>query len=128
MKRESRLLFTKAVDSLVLSIEHYNRSWDQGRVDAVLILLDHAFEMLLKAATLHRGGTIRKPREKPTIGFDECLREALSDGLVRFLKQEQVLQLQGINTLRGGSCRPRVRRTVSALDSRQRPRCEMPDQ
>jgi len=100
MKRESRLLYAKAVDSLVLSIEHHNRPWDRGRVDAVLILLDHAFEMLLKAAILHRGGAIRKPREKQTIGFDECLRKALSDGAVQFLKQEQVLQLQAINTLR----------------------------
>lgn len=100
MKRESRLLFTKAVDSLVLSIEHHNRPWDRGRIDAVLILLDHAFEMLLKAAILHRGGAIRKPREKQTIGFDECLRKALSDGKVKFLKQEQVLQLQALNTLR----------------------------
>jgi len=80
VKRECKLLFGKAVDSLVLSIEHFNRPWDRGRVDAVLILLDHAFEMLLKAAILHRGGAIRKPREKQTIGFDECLRKALSDG------------------------------------------------
>lgn len=100
MKRESRLLYTKAVDSLVLSIEHFNRPSDRGRVDAVLILLDHAFEMLLKAAILHRGGDIRKPREKQTLGFDECLRKALSDGAIRFLTQEQVLQLQAINTLR----------------------------
>lgn len=100
MKRESRLLFAKAVDSLVLSIEHYNRPWDRGRIDAVLILMDHAFEMLLKAAILHRGGAIRKPREKQTIGFDECLRKALSDGAVQFVKQEQVLQLQALNTLR----------------------------
>lgn len=100
MKREAALLLTKAVDSLVLSIEHYNRPWDRGRVDVVLILLDHSFEMLLKAGILHRGGLIRKPREKQTIGFDECLRKALSDGPVRFLKQEQVLQLQAINTLR----------------------------
>jgi len=100
MKRESRLLFEKAVDSLVLSVEHYNRPWERGRIDAVLILLDHAFEMLLKAAIRHRGGAIRKPREKQTIGFDECLRKALSDGVVRFLKQEQVLQLQALNTLR----------------------------
>jgi hypothetical protein len=100
MKREARLLLSKAVDSLILSIEHYNRPWDRGRVDAVLILLDHSFEMLLKAAILHRGGAIRKPREKQTIGFDECLRKALSDSSVQFLKQEQVLQLQAINTLR----------------------------
>jgi len=100
MKRESGLLFTKAVDSLVLSIEHYNRPWDRGRVDTVLILLDHAFEMLLKAAILHRGGAIRKPREKQTMKFDECLRKALSDSSIQFLKREQVLQLQAINTLR----------------------------
>lgn len=100
MKRESRLLLAKAVESLVLSIEHFNRPWDRGRTDAVLILLDHAFEMLLKAAIRHRGGAIRKPREKQTIGFDECLRKALGDGAVQFLKQEQVLQLQALNTLR----------------------------
>lgn len=100
MKREARLLFAKAVDSLVLGIEHYNRPWDRGRVDAVLILLDHSFEMLLKAVIIHRGGAIRKPNEKQTIGFDECLRKALSGGAVRFLKQEQVLQLQALNTLR----------------------------
>lgn len=100
MKRQARLLFAKAVDSLVLAIEHYNRPWDRGRVDAVLILLDHAFEMLLKAGILHRGGTIRRPWEKQTLGFDECLRKALSDGGVRFLRQEQVLQLQALNTLR----------------------------
>ena len=34
MKRESKLLFAKAVDSLMLSIEHFNRPWDRGRVDA----------------------------------------------------------------------------------------------
>jgi hypothetical protein len=100
MRRQARLLFTKAADSLVLAIEHYNRPWDRGRVDAVLILLDHAFEMLLKAGILHRGGAIRRPREKQTLGFDECLRKALSDGAVRFLNQEQVLQLQALNTLR----------------------------
>ena len=98
--RESRLLLTKAVDSLVLGIEHFNRPWDRGRVDAVLILLDHSFEMLLKASILERGGAIRKPREKQTIGFDECLRKALSDGAIQFLKQEQVLQLQALNTVR----------------------------
>ena len=42
-------------------------------------------------------------REKHSIGFDECLRKALSDGSVQFLKQKQVLQLQAINTLRGNA-------------------------
>lgn len=100
MRRESKLLLNKGVDSLVLSVEHFNRPWDQGRVNAVLILLDHAFEVLLKAAIVHRGGRIRKPRENQTIGFDECLRKALSDGNLKFLKEEQVLQLRALNDLR----------------------------
>ena len=46
MKRESRLLLAKAVDSLVLAIEHFNRPWDRGRIDAVLLLLDQTLSVL----------------------------------------------------------------------------------
>lgn len=100
MKREVRLLKGKALGSLTLSIEHFNRPWDLGRGDAVLILLDHSFEMLLKAAILHRGGRIREPREKNTIGFDACVRRALSTPGRQFLTNEQALVLQAINGLR----------------------------
>ncbi len=100
MKKEAKLLYSKAIDSLVLSVEHFNRPSDQGRVHTVLILLDHAFEMLLKASILHRGGKIRERRAKQTIGFDACLRKALSDGKIKFLSNEQVLTLQVINSLR----------------------------
>lgn len=100
MKREVRLLKAKATASLTLSIEHFNRPWDLGRSDAVLIMLDHSFEMLLKAAILHRGGRIREPREKNTIGFDACVRRALSTPDIRFLTDEQALVLQSINGLR----------------------------
>ena len=100
MKREAKHLFAKATDSLILSIEHYNRPLDRGRVDTVLILLDHAFEMLLKAAILHRGGKIRNPRESHTITHKECLNKAVSDGQLQFLNKEQVCQLQALNNLR----------------------------
>ena len=62
MKRETRVLFEKSLDSLVLSIEHFNRPWDRGREEVVLILLDRSFELLLKAVIIHRGGKIREPR------------------------------------------------------------------
>ena len=42
----------------------------------------------------------QKPKLCLTIGFDECLRKALSDGKVKSLKEEQVLQLQVLNNLR----------------------------
>ncbi len=100
MKREAKLLVTKACDSLVLSIELFNRPSDRGRVSSTLIQLDHAFEMLLKAAILHRGGGIREKRAKQTIGFDACVRRALSDGTIKFLSDEQALVLQTINGLR----------------------------
>lgn len=100
MKKEARLLLTKALDSLLLSVEHFNRPFDRGRVHAVLILLDHAFEMFLKAAILHRGGRILEPRAKQTFGFDRCVRKALTDDKVKFLIDEQALTLQMINSLR----------------------------
>lgn len=100
VKKESRILLQKGINSLLLSIEHFNRPWDTGRVDATLILMDHSFEMLLKAAILARGGKIRKPRETQAIGFGECVRKGLSEGQIKFLTEPQALTLQTINTLR----------------------------
>jgi hypothetical protein len=94
LKKEVRQLRDKAINALVLSIEHFNRPWDQGRTEAVLILLDHAFEMLLKAAIRDRQGKIRKAREKQTIGFDACVRKGLTDASLKFLTDEQALTLQ----------------------------------
>jgi Domain of unknown function (DUF3644) len=98
MKREAHLLLDKACDSLILSIEFFNRPHDIGRTTSTLILLDHAFEMLLKASILQKGGKIREKRAHETIGFDKCIRRALSD--VRFINEEQALTLQSINNLR----------------------------
>jgi hypothetical protein len=100
MRREVKILHKQALDSLILSIEHFNRPDDRGRVSTVLILLDHAFEMLLKASVLHRGGKIRERRARETIGFDACVRRGLSDGAIKFLTDEQALTLQTINGLR----------------------------
>lgn len=100
MKREARVLLSKAVDSLILSIDHFNRPWDRGRHEAVLVLLDRAFELLLKAAIVHRGGRIRQRRAKETIGFDSCVRKCVSDAEVKCLTEEQALTIQIINSLR----------------------------
>jgi hypothetical protein len=100
MKKEARLLKQKALNSLTLCVDHFNSTADTGRVEAVLHFLDHSFEMLLKASILHRGGRIRDRGEKNTIGFDTCVRRALSDGDTQFLVDEQALTLQAINGLR----------------------------
>lgn len=100
MKREARLLLEKACDALVLSIELFNRPYDRGRVSSTLIQLDHGFEMLMKAAILHRGGRIREKRAKETIGFYTCVHRSLSDGKIKYLSEEQALVLQTIHGLR----------------------------
>jgi hypothetical protein len=97
VKKEVRQLRDKAINALILSIDHFNRPWDRGRTEAVLILLDHSFEMLLKAAIRHRQGKIRKPHEKQTIGFDACVRKGLTDATLKFLSEERALTLQTIN-------------------------------
>lgn len=100
MKREPRVLLTKATDSMLLAIEHFNRPWDRGRPEAVLLLLDRAIELLLKAVIIHKGGRIREPRAKETIGFKACVRKCTSDVQVRCLDEGEALTLQIINSLR----------------------------
>lgn len=100
MKRETKLLLEKAVNALILSIDHFNRPSDRGRVEAVLIFLDHSFEMLLKSAILHRGGRIFEKGSAHSLGFNTCVRRSLSKGTICFLSEEQALLLQTINSLR----------------------------
>ncbi|WPH22305.1 DUF3644 domain-containing protein [Variovorax paradoxus] len=100
MKKHARMLLDRAIDSLVLAIEHFNRPWDRGRREAVLILLDRSFELMLKAAILHKGGKIREPYERETIGFGKCVRKCLDDADVKFLSVDEALTLQIINSLR----------------------------
>lgn len=100
MKKEPKVLLGKAADSIVLSIDHFNSAWDKAREEAVLILLDRAFELLLKGIILHKGGKIREPRAKETIGFDRCVRKCLSEEPVRCLTEDQAITIQIINSLR----------------------------
>jgi hypothetical protein len=100
MKREARILLTKATDSALLSIEHFDRPWDRGRIEAVLVFVDRAFELLLKATIVHKGGRIRAPRSRETIGFDTCVRRCVSDSQTKCLTEEEALTIQILNSLR----------------------------
>jgi len=100
MKKQAKLLFEKAVDSLILSISHFNNPWDRGRKEAVLILLDRAFELLLKAIILHKGGKIREAYARETIGHEKCVRKCISQTKVKCLTEEQGLTIQIINSFR----------------------------
>ena len=49
---------------------------------------------------MERGAKIREKGEENTIGFDHCVRKALTEGTVRFLTDDQALTLQIINNYR----------------------------
>ena len=100
MKREVKALLNSSIDSLLLSIELFNRPYSRGRVVSVFMLLNHGFEMLLKAAIVHKGGKIREKKAKETIGFDHCVRKCLSNSQVQCLNEEQALVIRMINNLR----------------------------
>ncbi|WP_028297047.1 DUF3644 domain-containing protein [Olivibacter sitiensis] len=100
MRKEAKHLYQKAIDSLTLSIELFNRPNDCGRIHGVLIFMDHSFEMLLKASIIHKGGKIKEKGAKETIGFSACVRKGFSDNTIKFLSETDVLTLQTINGLR----------------------------
>lgn len=100
MKKQSKLFLEKSLDSLLLSIHHFNGAWDRGRSEAVLILLDRAFELLMKAAILHLGGRIRESYETETIGHEKCVRKCHSDNQVKCISDDQALTIQVINSVR----------------------------
>ena len=76
LKKNVAPLLERATDSLTLSIELFNRPAETGRSHGVLILLQHSFEMLLKAMILQSTGSIHAKGEKYTYGFDKCLSVA----------------------------------------------------
>src|SRR5688500_12796686 len=100
LRKEARMLLSRSIDSLVLAVERFNCPWDRGRKEVMLLLLDRAFELLLKAAILHKGGRIREPGGKETIGHDKCVRVCLSEKRTQCLTPEQALTIQIVNSLR----------------------------
>lgn len=62
----------KAIDSLVLVVELFNRPQETARLSSVLIHLNHSLEMLLKSILLRHGYDIRKDNGH-TIEFSKCV-------------------------------------------------------
>ena len=76
LKKNVAPLLDRATDSLTLAIELFNRPSETGRNHGVLILLQHSFEMLLKAMILQSTGSIHTKEGKYTYSFDKCLSVA----------------------------------------------------
>src|ERR1700730_9575290 len=72
-------LSQRSFDSIRLAIEMFNRPYDGGRPEAVLMLLHHGFELLLKSVIVAKTGTAHDAERGFSYGFDCCLRIAAGD-------------------------------------------------
>jgi len=79
LRRETRKFKKRAIESLMLATELFNRPHDRGRIESVLIMLQHAFEMLLKGVIFQKRGRIHEKGEDISYTFDKCLSISLSD-------------------------------------------------
>lgn len=91
-----------AVNSFRLAVELFNRPYDEGRVESVLIQLNHAFEMLLKGAILQQGGHIRDDDgDGNTYGFETCVNICRygqdEHGSLRCISESQGAVLHALN-------------------------------
>ncbi|MER6437707.1 hypothetical protein ABT275_15275 [Streptomyces sp. NPDC001185] len=74
MKQITRVLRRKALASLKRMTVAFNSVDDDGRTSAVLLSLQHSFEMLLKAALVHNGVPVFDKSLGRSIGFEKCLQ------------------------------------------------------
>lgn len=71
-----RELHHKALSSMRTAMTAFNSPQDDGRSTAVLLHLQHAFEMLLKAALVQGGVKVFDKDTERSIGFEMAVRQA----------------------------------------------------
>lgn len=76
LKQEARALKAKAVASLITALEAFNSPREDGRTTKVLLHLQHAFEMLLKAALVQSNINVFDRQTGRSWGFEACVRQA----------------------------------------------------
>ena len=93
----SAFLKEKAISSLRRATAAFNGVDDDGRETTVLLHLQHAFEMLLKAALGQKNVKVFDRRTGRSIGFEKCLRLAREH---LGLSEEQTGVLRALDALR----------------------------
>lgn len=98
MKKKVKSFVDSGIKSLLVSVEFFNRPYDIARRETVLLLLNHAFEMLLKAIVLQRTGKLRAKSDKYNYGFEKCLNICFSQ--LEVIDEDIHMTLKNINAFR----------------------------
>lgn len=88
----------RALESLQLAIELFNRPTNTARASTVLMLSHHAFEMLLKSIITARTGTAIDDERGYSYGFDKCLQ--IAEQQLRVISKDHRKFLSMLDNLR----------------------------
>jgi hypothetical protein len=99
LKQQARVLKRKALTSFITAAEAFNSPRDDGRVTKVLLHLQHAFEMLLKAALVQTGKPVFDQATGRSVGFERCIGLAMSDDTIK-LTDADAGTLRAIDAMR----------------------------
>lgn len=99
MRATAKTLHGKALSSMRTAMTAFNSPHDDGRPTAVLLHLQHAFEMLLKAALVQGGAKVFDKKTGRSIGFEAAINQCrqLADFKVT---QDEAGTLRAIDALR----------------------------
>lgn len=98
IRKKSKLFLERGISSLLISIELFNRPYERGRIEGVLLMLHHAFEMLLKATIYQKTGKIRENGSNYNYTFRTCVYK-LKDPL-HIIDENKLITLNTIDDLR----------------------------
>src|SRR6266568_1913836 len=76
LRREAAILKKKALASFRRAARSFNDLDDDGRTTSVLLHLQHAFEMLLKAGLVQKGVKVFDPADGKSYGIAKCVNLA----------------------------------------------------
>ena len=99
LRSGARILKRKAIFSLRVSVGAFNGLNDDARATAVLLHLQHAFEMLLKAALYQKRVPVFDKVTGRSIGFESAIRQAQQTSGIK-LTQEEAGTLRAIDAMR----------------------------
>jgi hypothetical protein len=97
LRREARTLKAKALCSLRRAVTAFNSCDDDGRTTCVLLHMQHAAEMLLKAILVQKGVRVFDPNKRTSIGFEKCINLATQHAK---LTQEEAGLLRAVDAFR----------------------------
>jgi len=99
MRATAKTLHGKALSSMRTAMTAFNSPHDDGRATVVLLHLQHAFEMLLKAALVQGGAKVFDKKSGRSIGFEAAINQSCQLVTLK-LTQDEAGTLRAIDALR----------------------------